>query len=137
MTRTRTIQAESFNAQNGVQTEASDAGGGQNIGWLANGDWARYDGVELRLARRPRDFVARVASGAGGGVSGLVEVRLDSPTGTRRSAASRSPTPAAGRAGARCPATSAAVTGTHTVYLTFTSGQPADFVNVNWFNFRN
>lgn len=28
-----------------------------------------------------------------------------------------------------------AVTGTHNVYLTFTSGQSADFVNVNWFNF--
>ena len=28
------------------------------------------------------------------------------------------------------------MTGTHTVYLTFTSGQPADFVNVNWFTFR-
>ena len=27
------------------------------------------------------------------------------------------------------------VTGTHTVYLTFESGQPADFVNVNWFDF--
>jgi hypothetical protein len=23
----------------------------------------------------------------------------------------------------------------HTVYLTFASGQPADFVNVNWFTF--
>ena len=27
------------------------------------------------------------------------------------------------------------MTGTHTVFLTFTSGQPADFVNVNWFTF--
>jgi hypothetical protein len=27
------------------------------------------------------------------------------------------------------------VTGTHTVYLKFVSGQPADFVNVNWFTF--
>ena len=26
-------------------------------------------------------------------------------------------------------------TGVHTVYLTFESGQPADFVNVNWFTF--
>jgi hypothetical protein len=28
------------------------------------------------------------------------------------------------------------VTGVHTVYLTFSSGQPADFVNVDWFRFR-
>ena len=33
------------------------------------------------------------------------------------------------------PANISGVTGTHDVYLTFTSGQPSDFVNVNWFNF--
>ena len=54
---------------------------------------------------------------------------------TPRSAASPSPTPAAGSPGARSPPTSARVTGTHDVYLTFTSGQPADFVNLNWFTF--
>jgi hypothetical protein len=27
------------------------------------------------------------------------------------------------------------VTGVHDVYLTFTSGQPADYVNLNWFTF--
>ena len=55
---------------------------------------------------------------------------------TRRSAASRSATPAAGSPGARYRATSRTCTGRHTVFLTFTSGQPADFVNVNWFQFR-
>jgi hypothetical protein len=34
------------------------------------------------------------------------------------------------------PGIARGVTGTHTVYLTFASGQPADFVNVNWFHFR-
>lgn len=33
------------------------------------------------------------------------------------------------------PANISAATGTHDVYLTFTSGQPADFVNLNWFTF--
>ncbi|GAA3445345.1 carbohydrate-binding protein [Planomonospora venezuelensis] len=33
------------------------------------------------------------------------------------------------------PANIRAVTGTHTVYITFSSGQPADFVNLNWFTF--
>ena len=33
------------------------------------------------------------------------------------------------------PANIGAVTGVHDVYLTFTSGQPADFVNLNWFTF--
>jgi hypothetical protein len=33
------------------------------------------------------------------------------------------------------PANIDVVTGRHDVYLTFTSGQPDDFVNVNWFTF--
>ena len=42
-----TIQAESYNQQSGIQTEATgDSGGGQNIGWIANGDWALYSGVD-------------------------------------------------------------------------------------------
>jgi len=51
--------------------------------------------------------MARVASGAGAGISGLVQVRLDSVTN-----------PPVGD-----------------FALTFSSGQPADFVNVNWFTF--
>jgi len=129
-----TIQAESFDAQSGTQTETStDTGGGQDVGWIANGDWLRFSGV--RFGSTPAtQFVARVASGAASGVSGLVEVRLDS----------RSATPigsfAVGNTGGwqswrTVPANIAAVTGTHDVYLTFTSGQPADFVNVNWTTF--
>ncbi|MER6677351.1 glycoside hydrolase family 16 protein [Streptomyces sp. NPDC000983] len=129
------IQAESHDSQSGTMTEAtSDSGGGQNIGALANGDWALYRGVNFGSPAATQ-FVARVASGAGSGVSGLVEVRLDSrsnaPVGSF----------AVGNTGGwqswrTVPANMGAVTGTHDVYLTFTSGQPADFVNVNWFNFR-
>ncbi|MFE0251015.1 glycoside hydrolase family 16 protein [Streptomyces sp. NPDC059010] len=128
------IQAESFDGQGGVSTESTaDSGGGQNIGALANGDWALYRGVNFGSTAATQ-FVARVASGAAGGVSGLVEVRLDSrgnaPVGSF----------AVGNTGGwqswrTIPANISGVTGTHDVYLTFTSGQPADFVNVNWFNF--
>jgi len=116
-----------------IQAEACSEGG-QNIGWLANGDWARYDGVDFG-STPPRDFVARVASGAAGGVSGLVEVRLDSPTSPPIGSF------AVGNTGGwqswrSVPGNVSAVTGVRTVYLTFTSGQPSDFVNVNWFIFR-
>ena len=131
-----TIQAESFQQQSGIQTETTtDTGGGQNIGFIANGDWARYSGVNFGTSAA-HQFSARVASGAGGGVSGLVEVRLDSvgsaPIGSF----------AIGNTGGwqswrTVPANISAVTGTHDVYLTFTSGQPADFVNVNWFTFAH
>ncbi|GAA2203930.1 glycoside hydrolase family 16 protein [Streptomyces bangladeshensis] len=128
------IQAESYDGQSGVVAETTtDTGGGQDIGSLANGDWALYKGVDFG-STAARQFYARVASGAASGVSGLVEVRLDSrgnaPVGSF----------AVGNTGGwqswrTVPANIAAVTGTHDVYLTFTSGQPADFVNVNWFDF--
>jgi len=129
-----TIQAESANAQSGTQLEATtDAGGGQNMAFISNGDWAQYNNVDFS-GTAAHQFVARVASGAPAGVSGLVEVRLDSrgnaPVGSF----------AVGDTGGwqswrSVPANISAVTGVHTVYLTFTSGQPSDFVNVNWFTF--
>ncbi|MBN0048668.1 carbohydrate-binding protein [Streptomyces actuosus] len=128
------IQAESYDSQSGVGTETtSDSGGGQNIGWIANGDWALYKGVDFG-STPARQFYGRVASGAASGVSGLVEVRLDSrgnaPVGSF----------AVGNTGGwqswqTIPTNISEVTGTHDVYLTFTSGQPSDFVNVNWFDF--
>jgi beta-glucanase (GH16 family) len=129
-----TIQAESFADQSGTQLESTtDSGGGQDMGFIANGDWAHYRGIDFG-SQPGRQFLARVASGAAGGVSGLVEVRLDS----------RSNAPigsfAVGNTGGwqswrTIPANITPVTGVHDVYLTFTSGQPADFVNVNWFSF--
>ena len=129
-----TIQAESDNSQSGTQTETTtDTGGGQDVGWISNGDWLEYNNVAFGGSPATQ-FDARVASGAAGGVSGLVEVRLDSlanpPIGSF----------AIGNTGGwqsweTVPANISAVTGTHNVYLTFSSGQPADFVNVNWFTF--
>jgi hypothetical protein len=129
-----TIQAESYNGQSGVSAEATtDTGGGQDIGSLANGDWALYQNVDFG-STAAHQFVARVASGAAGGVSGLVEVRLDSRTATPVGSFSVANT-GGWQSWRTVPANMSAVTGTHNVYLTFTSGQPADFVNVNWFTF--
>ncbi|WP_027644420.1 carbohydrate-binding protein [Salinispora oceanensis] len=128
-----TIEAESFDGQYGVQVENATEGG-ENIGYLRNGDWARYDNVEFG-ATGPRDFVARVASGAGSGVSGLVEVRLDSPTSPPIGSFAIGST-GGWQSWRSVPGNVAGPTGRHTVYLTFTSGQPNDFVNVNWFTFR-
>ena len=129
-----TLQAEAFQQQNGVIVETTtDTGGGQNIGAVANGDWTRYNGIDFGSSPA-RQFVARTASGAGGGVSGLVEVRLDSlgsaPIGSFAIANT-----GGWQSWRTIPANIGAVTGVHDVYLTFTSGQPADFVNVNWFTF--
>ncbi|PRX69347.1 beta-glucanase (GH16 family) [Nonomuraea fuscirosea] len=129
-----TIQAEAYQAQSGTITEATtDSGGGQNIGAITNGDWLRYDGVDFGSTAATQ-FRARVASGAGAGVSGLVQVRLDSPTATPIGDFALGNT-GGWQSWRTVPANISGVTGTHTVYLTFSSGQPADFVNVNWFSF--
>ena len=116
-------------------TEACSEGG-QNIGWLAQRRLGALRQRQLRLDAGARlRGPGRLRGGRRRQRPGRGAPRQRQQR--RRSAPSRSPTRAAGRPGARCPATSSAVTGTHTVFLTFTSGQPADFVNVNWFHFRN
>ena len=128
------IQAESADAQAGTHVETTgDNGAVQDVADIANGAWLRYDSVDFGSGAA-NQFNACVASGAEAGVSGLVEVRLDSPTSPSVS------TFATGSTGGRhnwrtVPANMAAVTGTHTVYLTFTSDHPAAFVNVDWFTF--
>nr|WP_239132095.1 carbohydrate-binding protein [Actinoplanes durhamensis] len=127
------IEAESFNAQSGVIAETCSEGG-QDIGSIANGDWAQFNNVNFGSGG-VKDFVARVASGAGTGISGLVEVRLDSRSNAPIGSFALAST-GGWQSWTSIPGNVSAVTGTHTVYLTFTSGQPNDFVNVNWIQFR-
>ena len=122
-----TIQAESFNAQSGLVNY------GGHIGSINNGNWAQYNNVNFG-STPPRDFVARVASGAASGVSGLVEVAVDNVNNVIGSFA-------IGNTGGwtswrTVPGNVSAVTGTRTVFLRFSSGQSADFVDVDWFHFR-
>jgi hypothetical protein len=131
-----TIQAESYNAQSGTQLETTtDTGGGQNVAYVTNGDWLRFDGVDF-TSSAARTFSARVASGIAGGASGLVEVGLDNPSATPIGSFAVANT-GGWQSWRTIPANIAATTGVHTVYLTFTSGQPADFVNVNWLTFTH
>jgi beta-glucanase (GH16 family) len=131
-----TIQAESANQQNGLTIQtATDTGGGQSLAGAANGDWALYRGVNFG-STAARQFIARVASGAAGGVSGLVEVRLGSPTSAPVGSFAVANT-GGWQSWRTIPANISGITGTHDVYVTFTSGQPADFVNVNWFTFTH
>ena len=128
------IEAESANTLSGLNTEATtDTGGGQDLAQAGNGKFALYQGVNFGTTAA-KQFFGRVASGAAGGVSGLVEVRLDSVT-----AAPVGSFAVAGTGGWQSwktvPANITGVTGTHNVYLTFTSGQPAPFVSLNWFDF--
>ncbi|MEW2522248.1 beta-1,3-glucanase family protein [Actinacidiphila alni] len=130
-----TIQAESYSAQSGTQTEScTDSGGGQDVGYISGGDWLKYSGVDFGSSS-PAQFVARLASGAAAGVSGAIQVRIDGTGGTKIAEIDF------GNNGGwqnwqTVPANvTGSVTGTHDVYLVFSSGSGADFVNINWFTF--
>ena len=131
-----TIQAESYNSQSGTQKETcTDTGGGQDVGWIANGDWLQFNNVNFS-GTAAHQFSARVASGAAAGVSGLVEVRLDSRSNPPIGSFAVANT-GGWQSWRTVPANISGVTGTHTVFLTFTSGQPADYLNINWFTFAH
>jgi hypothetical protein len=77
---------------------------------------------------------ATVAIAPAGSVSGLVEVGLDNVNNASVGSFAIANT-GGWRSWRTVPANMSAVAGTHSVFLHFTSGQPADFGNVNWFTF--
>ncbi len=121
------MEAEDFNDQSGVQTEACGEGG-NNIGYIEDGDYVVYKNISFGSGAS--GFQARVASAAGGGD---IEIRLDSITG-----------PLVGTchvtgsgdwqtyANATCNISGAS--GTHDLYLKFTGGSGYLF-NLNWWKF--
>lgn len=131
---TSTIQAESYNAQSGTQTEATtDSGGGSDVGYIGNGSWLQYDNVNFGSSGL-HTFTGRVASGAPSGVSGTVEVHLDSLTNPSVGSFSVGNT-GGWQTWTSTPGAISTTTGTHTVYLKFMTGSGQNFVNINWFTF--
>lgn len=79
-----TIQAENYTAMNGIQKEnTSDAGGGQNVGYIDAGDWMAYGNATFRVPAEGRYRVTyRVASLNGGGRLTLRELSNDGALGS-------------------------------------------------------
>ncbi len=128
------INATSASATHNAASEVSaDTGGGTDLAQLANGAWAEYPNVNFGTTGATQ-FVGRVASGAAAGVSGLVDVRLDSVTSPPIGSFAVANT-GGWQSWRTVPANISRVTGTHTVFLTFDSGQPAPFVSLHWFDF--
>jgi chitinase len=126
-----TIQAEGYSSQSGTQTEATtDTGGGQDVGYIANGDWLGYNNIDFGSGGN--SVTARLASGAT--ISGNVEVHLDSRSNPAIATIAMSPT-GGWQTWVSKTASMSTVTGVHTVFLVFTSSQSGDFTNVNWFTF--
>jgi hypothetical protein len=123
------IEAESYNTQSGIQTESCGEGG-QNIGYLENGDYTVYNNINF--GNGATGFQARVASGTSGG---NIEIRLDSISGSVVGTCS-----VAGTGGWQTWTTRtcnvSGTSGTHNLYLKFTGGSGYLF-NLNWFKFTN
>ena len=107
---------------------------GNQAAQLKTGQYLEYPGINFGSGSI--QFDARVASGAAGGVSGLVEVVLDNPSNAPVGSF------AVGNTGGwsswkTVPANITKVTGTHTVYLEFSSGASGSppFVSLHYFNF--
>ena len=123
------IEAESYDTQSGIQTESCTEGG-QNIGYIENGDYAVYNNVDFGSGAT--SFQARVASATSGG---NIEIRLDSTSGALVGTCS-----VAGTGDWQTWTTSTCgvngVSGTHNLYLRFTGGSGYLF-NMNWFEFTS
>ena len=107
---------------------------GNQVAQLASGDYLEYPGINFGSGSR--QFDARVASGAAGGVSGLVEVVLDNPSNPPVGSFAVANT-GGWTSWRTIPANITEVTGTHTVYLEFSSGATGDppYVSLHYFNF--
>ncbi|HMA91919.1 MAG TPA: glycoside hydrolase family 43 protein [Polyangiaceae bacterium] len=119
------VEAETTNAQSGIETEACKEGG-MDVTSIDNGDWIRVRGVDFGSAGA-ESFTARVASSSNGGA---IELHLGSATGTLIGTCA---VPSTGGAqiwdNATCDVTGA--TGVKDLYLKFTGGN----FNVNHWQF--
>ncbi len=122
-----TVEAETMNRGQGIETEACSEGG-RNVSSIENGDWVRVVGVDFGTGAS--SFQARVASATSGG---SIQVRLGGTSGTLVGTCA---VPGTGGwqtwTTVNCSVSGA--TGVKDVYLVFTGGSGSLF-NVNWWRF--
>lgn len=117
------IEAESYAAMNGIQTETtSDTGGGLNVGWIAAGDWMDYS-VNVQSAGT-YTVEYRVASTA---TTGQIQLRSGSST----LATTAVPNTGGWQTWQTVATTATLSAGTQTLRVYAGGG---DF-NINWINF--
>jgi hypothetical protein len=140
-TATSDISADCYNSSQGSISVTAATGDtnpsgvdGNQVQQLSNGDYLEYNNINFGSGES--QFDARVASGAGTGVSGLVEVVLDNPSNTPVGSFSVANT-GGWTTWKTIPANISEVTGTHNVYLEFDSGASGDppYVSLHYFDF--
>jgi hypothetical protein len=129
------IQAEAAGGQQGTESQATeDEGGGQNVGWIGNGDWLRFDDVDFGDQPATK-FAARVASDADDR-GGRIEVRLDSPGNAPAGTLEVEDTGGWQDWDTRTTEIKPA-TGRHTVFITFARDGDGEFLNLNYVAFAH
>jgi hypothetical protein len=132
-----TVTASTYAAaSSGVATEAtSDTGGGDDVGYIGNGAWLEYTGVNFGSGLTGQ-VVARLASATAGTGIGTISFRIGSTTATPFATITVNGTGGWQTWVSSTPVTASPVpSGTQTLYVTFTTSTGANFVNVNWFQF--
>ena len=128
------VQAEAWSAQSGARTEnTGDTGGGKNVGWLANGDWMRYDGVDLGGTG---SLTASVRVAAASRAGGTVELRAGTQTGELLASYPVNYTGGWQSWTTKTAVSATTLTGKQTVFVVLKSNQSSDFINVNWLQFK-
>ena len=123
------IQASSFNATSGLQTEGTtDTLGGYSVGYAEGGDYAVYQNVDFGSGVAGVDV--RVASG---GTGGTLELRVDAVTGPLLG---EIPIPITGgwQSWVTVSGAASGATGVRTLFLVFRG--TTQIGNVNWFRFK-
>jgi glucosylceramidase len=130
------IQASSYNSVSGLQSEnTSDAGGGYDLGYSANGSYAVYKnldfgsgvtGVDVRLACLASE----------GTCGGTVEFHLDSVAGPLAATATIPSTGGWQNWQTASGTISGSPNGVHDVYLVMKANSMKSLGNVNWFQFK-
>ncbi|MBG0560350.1 carbohydrate-binding protein [Actinoplanes aureus] len=128
------LQAESATELAGIEAEdTQDEGGGKNVGWITRHDHLRFDNFDFGEVPAVK---AKVRMSSQAGVSGRVQFRLDS-----RDAPPVGEVTVINTGGWQNWQTVAAVlepvTGVHTVFVTFTTTDDSEFVNLNWLQFEH
>ncbi|MEI5907703.1 beta-1,3-glucanase family protein [Bacillus spongiae] len=124
------IQAEDYDSMSGIQTESTtDVGGGQNVGWIENGDYLVFNNLDFGT-EGAKGIEARIATESAGGV---MEVRLDSPNGLLVGTIDIQHT-GGWQSWVTESSAISTVTGVHDVYFVF-KGTAEGIGNLNWFEF--
>ena len=130
------LQAEFASDINGAMIEDVEGADGQAVTGIGGGDWIRLSSIEF-AADLPLRALIRLASGTSG--SGLVSIRLDSPTGPVIAEAG------VGNTGGWNSWTELAIglstsdpavlEGIHDVYITCETPYTEDICSLDWFTF--